>query len=600
MDSFTYLRHSDIFGEKLPMPTLKKMLRGLGRASVLSNLSIINNIFTRGRVEAHGLDEYAKLHRELLGFYLRPDICKSISGLSLASSPVFTRLTSLYVAQLALLHGTDERPVLADGSTPGGWTLGEICLGANDYLLTPREERNTGEGSDVKRIRHLGFQIAPILEVFNPLDFVQGISRSHLIFSDILESNDLRTVLEEEGLQHFDIAREFRSATGLHLIEYIDITLAILFSQVYPANNNVRATQHFTVRGLLRHSNLDSDIVEKYLRLESRNFDEFRQILSVQSRLYSNAFSFGPFKTFPIVEVFAGVFVCIDSTLLIEKLDSGIYWKIFDGLDSKKKKQDFFQAFGFVFELYVRRVIAALSHATGRNGLHFPAPRYENGEKLFDEVIYYPDTKHLVVIETKSGFIPTPAKYGRSIREFTKQVRRKFVEKDDGTEKGVKQLAKHLSRILSNERSRRYILADRQLQHCFDQAEKVSPLLIVQERVLSFHIHEQALNTELQRYLLQRNYLLRDSINTQQLTILEIGELERLKEHITAGHFTLEQCINARAYRDPGYKQLFLDFVFENFQPRAVVGAESETVYISVLDRIKDRFFGQENDHTGT
>ncbi|HMM78412.1 MAG TPA: hypothetical protein PKC65_00155 [Pyrinomonadaceae bacterium] len=473
---------------------------------------------------------------------------------------------------------------------------GEICLGANDYLITPREERNTAEGSDLKRIRHLGFQIAPILEVFNPLDCVQGVYRSDLIFSEILESKELRTVLGEEGLQHFNIAGEFKNATGLSLIEYIDITLAILFSQVYPANDNVRATQYFTIRGLLRHSTLDPEIVKKYLRLESRNVDEFREILSAQSRRYSNSFSFGPFKTFPILEVFAGVFVCIDSTLLIDKLDSGIYWKIFDKLRSKKQKLDFFQAFGFIFELYVRRVIAAMTSARGRNGLHFPSPRYENGEKSFDEVIYYPETKHLVVIETKSGFIPTPAKYGRSIREFTKQVRRKFVEKEDGIEKGVKQLAKHLSRILSKERTLRHKLADSQLQHCFDEVEKVSPLLIVQERVLSIHIHEQALNTELHRYLLQKDFLLRDSVKTQQLTILEIGELERLQEHVTAGHFTLEQCLNARAYRDREYKHLFLDFIFENFQPPRASGTEAESIYLSVLDRIKHRFFGPEDN----
>lgn len=203
--------------------------------------------------------------------------------------------------------------------------------------------------------------------------------------------------------------------------------------------------------------------------------------------------------------MFAGVFVCIDSTLLIDKLDSGIYWKIFDKLRSKNKNSIFSSV-----RFHIRTVRSSRDCGNDERSrpkrAAFSFPEIRKREKSFDEVIYYPETKHLVVIETKSGFIPTPAKYGRSIREFTKQVRRKFVEKEDGIEKGVKQLAKHLSRILSKERTLRHKLADSQLQHCFDEVEKVSPLLIVQERVLSIHIHEQALNTELHRYLLQKDF----------------------------------------------------------------------------------------------
>ena len=57
---------------------------------------------------------------------------------------------------------------------------------------------------------------------------------------------------------------------------------------------------------------------------------------------------------------------------------------------------------------------------------------------------------------------------------------------------------------------------------------------------------------------------------------------------------TLEQCLNARNYRDPHYKQHFSSFVDDNFNLKDIFDDESKAICDEVFDRAKQLFFGMD------
>jgi hypothetical protein len=585
--------YSDLHGKKAHPQTIKKILRKLKRGSVISNLAIINALFLRISFFGHFEKDFPKLQEELNENYLRESVIADIQRNNNQNNPVFSRLQAIFLAQLSILNCSEDANLLADGKTEGGFDLGDSYLMASDYLLSQKEDRNINTGTNKKRIRHLGFQLAPLIDFSNPLDIILGIIRSEIIYSQILASDELKETLSKKDLSHFDIAKEFETSTKISLLEYIDITLAILFTFLSPEEQKSREAQFFTLSGFLRYSTLDEQILKRFLKLEAKKPEEFKKIFN-NNKSYLKQFSYLPFKTFSMIEIIDGIYICIDPFFLSEKLSSGIYWKIFDSLRNEKQRNDFFQVYGYIFEQHVRQMLRQITSKNGyfvRKGLQLSSPTYQNNDESFDEMIYYPESKHLIVFECKSSFMHTEAKYGNSIRKFEKEIRKKFVAKEDSTGKGIGQFANHISKLFHKDKGKRLHLNNPEFDKYIQNAEKISPVLITQEPIISLHIIENFLNSELNKKLQKQT--LRASAKVSQLTVIDIETLERLKPYLATGEPTLEQCINSRIFRDPTYKQMFRSFLLSNFTElnQKKKNAENDELLNKVFQRIKERFF---------
>ena len=135
MLAIQYLSHSDLYGVKGNPQTLRKKLRGVGRASVLSNLAVVNNLFAHADFFGNGYKDYPEIQRLLKSAYLRPELRQLIIRDGFNDRFIFARSVNLYLAQLAVLHSDDRRPVIVDGGTPGGFELGDCSLIAGDCLF---------------------------------------------------------------------------------------------------------------------------------------------------------------------------------------------------------------------------------------------------------------------------------------------------------------------------------------------------------------------------------------------------------------------------------------------------------------------------------
>lgn len=587
-----YLTHKELHGEKVHFQTLKKKLRGLRRSSVVSNLAAVNNLFAHSKFIGQYSNDFPKIQEDLKYSYLRQSVRSKITENGLDNFVVFVRLQTLFLAQLSLLYSNDEVIELADGLTNAGFDLGDTCLIASDYLWSPREAANTGTGTDKKRIRHLGFQLAPGMELSNPLDMIAGIARSETIYSQILTSKEFRSILKDKRLDTFDITAEFQKATKISLQDYVDITVGLLSFMLTPDDKNLNVVRSFTVDGFLAQSNMKKETFKSYLKLEARDVEQFKSLFKSQGS-YLNQHSFLPFKKFPLIELHKGIYICIDTFFLTEKLGAGIYWKLFDNL-SDTKRETLSAVFGHLFELYVRTIFRAVTSHKSRDlkkGMLYSSPKYKGtDDESFDEIIYYPVSKHLIVIETKASLMHTTTKYGRSIKKFRGEMVKKFVKNKDGKDLGVTQLTKHIGRLFHSDKAKRFHLEDDELDYWIQNAEKISPVLVTQELVISFHINEDWLNDDFNKSLKQ----VRSSVGVSNLTVIDVQTLEELRPHLINGTPTFEQCINSRNYRDPEYKSHFADFVSDNFDLAHKTDEHTDSAIEAVFGRSKRLFFGEE------
>jgi hypothetical protein len=594
MNLASFLTASQIIGRKISIQTLTRKLQQLNRVSLFSNLCVINALIGKSMVMGNFLTEYHDLQGRLKENYLCELLRLHARSPRLSHHTVFSRQQTLFLAQLCLLHCLDEADTFADGLTEGGHQLGECILICGDHLLTSRQEAQTASGTDSRRKRHLGFQLAPAFELDMPLDFHLGAVRSETIYTSLLDSPEFNGFLDKKNLKKMDIGVEFKNATGISLQEYIDITVGLISFFLHEADSDT--VGHFTLDGFLREATLQRLSFERYLSLEAKDLDDFAHIFRNRSRQLSKQYSFLPFKTHPLLRIPTGQYVCLDLCFLTEKLNAGLYWKIADAL-GRRRAQTFFEIFGHLFEAYVRKQLSSFCAERGDSDRFqkskcwlVSSPEYREGGQCFDDVLYFPETKHLLLIESKSSFIRSEIKYGKSIRAFRNDIVKKFVQDDSGEVKGVGQLAAHIRKLFARDKLNRRYVSDQELNTWIQMAERISPILIVQEPVVSFNIIEGYLAGLLKERL--KKSLLR-SVRISPLTIINIDCLEMLRPHLIEGEITLEQCVNARNHRDPDFKAHFPLFTIENFDLRRKTDPEFDAVFDKVFARASERFFGE-------
>jgi hypothetical protein len=270
---------------------------------------------------------------------------------------------------------------------------------------------------------------------------------------------------------------------------------------------------------------------------------------------------------------------------MVEKLSSGIYWKIVYSLKGKKR-DNALTAFGYLFETYVSQILQQVSPPIS---MFIDDPKYTNGDRAFDGIIHCGD--QLIVIESKASFMTIEAKYGGRVRSFNRELDKKF-----GTEKGVVQLVNHIERLFAKKPSDRYHIAelDRVLESSHSRIEKITPVLIVQEPILQFSAIEEVLSDRFVRLLKKRR--ISDGVQISPLAVIDIDTLEQMKPNLVAGDFTLQQCLNARAVRDPGYRSgSWHDFLIESFPQYATkADVQINEKFEAIMDRGTRNIFGDQ------
>lgn len=596
-----YLRHSDVFGKKPHLSTLKKKVGQFKLSNLIFTLARINVLLGWQRMVGESREQRQKLQGLLVANFIDDDVLKAPLGSPLADEfvagnplpqvghlpsdhvPIFSRQQILNLLRLGILLCHEHGSSLTDGKTAGGRDLGVCCLMMNDHLLTAREERAISKGTDMKRRKHIGMQLAPILELYNPPTLEQALVRSEIIFSEILNSPEMQAHARQE-LKGFDLSRAFVTATGLSLDTYRELTLAVISSVLGHTYDELVENANLSMfrrSEILKQSVVNQKDFDRYLSLDCMNLQEAQALFSKTDKKLLKQFDHVKFRSRPLIELESEMIVCADLCFLIEKLSLGIYWTIVDSLKGKDKDMAL-QAFGYLFEIYVNQLLQGISQS---NGTFIPSPKYKTGESSFDAVICRGN--HLIVLEHKGSFMDIEAKYSGKVRAFENALDKKF-----GANEGVIQLAKHIGRLFCHPPSDRDQIEelDRVLLNSRSKIEKIIPVLIVRESFLRFSAIEELLSRRFARLLARQK--VSSGVDIAPLAVIDIDTLEAMMPNFVAGDFTLQQCLNARALRDPGYRSMWYDFLLEHFPDfRKRKDKDLMHKFGEIMDRGKARLF---------
>lgn len=567
MKAGVVLRYSDLFDKRISLQNLKKLVKEFKRKNLITQLSTINSFLSGYALGSD--DEVVSLQERLVSNFIGEDILEQkikprFGNESPANIVAFSRLTITYLARLCILNCSELSELIPDGKNAGGHQLGLCCLIANDYLLTKKEE-NKLNSLRLKTIqKHLALQLAPLLELYNPIRIENGTTRFQKILFETANSPEFVKFLKRNPNRSFNLKEKFRSATGISLEDYRDFTIATL-SYLLP--KNVKAEDFSPIinrRNFISKSIVPQEKFDAYLSLEGISIDKLKGKLQESSKILT-PFKCQQFKITPLIEIAPETYTAIDSAFIVEKLGLGGYWKINDSL-SGKDREKFKSHFGDLFEFYTNNLLKqAVSNRPLKRGIFIANPEYKKGGECFDAMIYFPDSKHLVVFEHKASLLKEESKYSDSIRRLEKELKEKFVVDREGKARGVGQLAKHIENLFHRDKTKRRKLSDKFFQEVLQKVEKISPVLIGLEPFLGVHIIEGVFLSEyFQKELEKKN--ISDGVKINPLTVIHIEAIEWLKPYLENGDATFEQLLNLRFIRDPEYKYFFAPSTF--FEPR--------------------------------
>jgi hypothetical protein len=500
-----YISYSELFGQKPPLSSLKMALRQFKLSDALFHVSRMNVLLGRNRMLGEGREAMQELQGQLVANYIDDEILegklKPIFGpFKRDERAVFVRQAALGLLRLIALVCEESAATIAVGKTPGGYQLGRSCLMMNDHLLSRREEKAISEGSSSKRKRHLGMQLAPLLELYNPPRLNRAVVRAEIMFSELLNSDEMR-VIAKSKLGGFDLNSAFLNATGLTIEKYKELVLGTI-SWLYgnETNDFVNNPNLLTFRRsqFINDSLIKPKDFDNYLSLDSLTPAQLKKRFTERRVKVLPHFDYVVFRTRPLIEVDKDAFICADACFLVEKLSSGIYWTIVDSL-SGSDKQRAFDAFGYLLESYLNRLFQQIPIS---DGCFLSDLKYTNGDSAFDGAIWHGN--HLIVMEYKASFMRAEAKYGGKIRLFEQELDKKFgLDKNTRKQKGVAQLANHIGHLFCKEPSERRTISELTdvIQQSSCRIERITPVLIVQEPALRLQILEDILSQKFRNLL---------------------------------------------------------------------------------------------------
>lgn len=607
MDASVFLRYSDLFDEKIPVQTLKKHLRRFKRSDIIHHLSRINALLASNAVFGSNKKEMQQLQYTFTHNYIdeqtfQERILPRFGRHNVDETPIFTRLSILYLIRLCILNCSENATLLAGGGTKGGFLLGLCCLIANDLIVTKKEEQVIQSGSNQKISKHLALQLSPVIELLNPVNLDSGIYRFDKLLFEIPESPEFIEYLAKEKIQSFDIAKEFESATGMSLREFRNISMGLMSFALHGKTENEDSYPTFGRTGFIEKSIISQQLFDSYLKLESASIDKLKGELAPSQENTNkpklmSASAYLPLKSTPLVEIEPDFYSIADAAFVVEKFGLGSYWRILDSLGHEEKGQ-FQRFYGRLFEFYVNQILhKATSVNPSKRGIFLADPEYyykkKEVHKSFDAMLYYPDQRHLIVFEHKGRLLKSESKYSGSITKFEQDLKKKFNWRSGKRPEGIAQIANHIERFFHADKDKRAHLCDDFFNSILPNVEKISPVLIPLEPFLQSHIIEGVfLNKYLQEEMASRQII--PGIKVNPLTVIQIEILESLKPYLEAGDITLERCLNIRFREDPEFRHEFhLSLFFKTgWLTENRFDEEVEEHYRKAMDETKLFWFG--------
>lgn len=473
----TYATFQEMHGYQSTLDDLIKKLKPFSRSSVLFACSVTGIMLKLWKGSEWEKDLYAIAIDEVFEF-LRADWYK-LAFREGERELVFHRRQLLLIMKLAVEHCPD---VGHDFMRATRGVFGTILLMANDHFhfgLLPDPAASDLDEHD--KVSRLLAEFIPIGE-YAASEWPIRITRSHLLMTRYTQQ--LRSHVD-----FIDVPAEYQRLTGLELPDYEALTFGLMaritelinlhtlqqnaeVAVIRPENFGTTSVPRVTIDTFLREVSITSkDLLAAINRAKANNKD------------FGNN-DFTEFRKYPLITEGNGSLVT-DVNLVIDKFDSGPYWRVnYINTATGDKLRRFW---GAIFEAYVNDLISYFARSS--RAAFIPDPRDINNQSLqvCDGLLIEGDS--LVVMEYKSAMFTAEAKYSGKYLTLRDEINKKLVRDDaEGKKKGVEQIAAAIKSIFAN--PQRSIVSGLDAS----QIRRVYPLLITLDQIGSSLLMSKMLN----------------------------------------------------------------------------------------------------------
>ncbi|MGB7284507.1 MAG: hypothetical protein WBE13_19740 [Candidatus Acidiferrum sp.] len=571
-----YPSWKEMFGRRPTDAELLDEIRLLETRTVVPILAWINLLLVLDRFHSNEQSTY-ELQTFLVNRFLDDDLFARLRDTfgqeRLVIRRPFHSFQVLTLMKRVIADGTNIGELRTHIDNESAYRLGRCLMMINDFLVTPENiSAISPNRPPTKRKIALQLQLGSGLEVNNPPLIHSSIVRSDMIFGD----------LAKRSLRPTSLRNAFERSCGMTLEDYVDHILGLLTYYItldYHKLIEDPGLACIAVKTFFAEA--PQDIVGRFWLMECMTMEELETSVRERSRLKPHH-DFIALRKKPFVETGQENVIPLHLGFVQEKLESGLFWAVFNSLQSREDRSLLFTEWGHLFEEYVSQTLAQSLAGSPENYVPFPTFS-DNGEEAFDGIVSAGE--FIVVMEYKGGFLNANAKYAENEDEFVRDVDRKFGGQRGG---GVEQLVRKISAVFADRPANR-----RSLNGLDTSAIKiVIPVLVVQDSFVGSEITASYLADVFET--LRCKERLNPSITCTSMQVMDISDIEILRPFLLVRKISLTQCLLERARMDGVGLRSFRDF-FRQYLRHKNVGwvFDDETMarFEQIMDRISRRFF---------
>lgn len=431
MDLYGYLCYSDIYSKKYPINEILNKLSKYRLLDILKALSGINLFLQING--SYKLSNQIEVAGNFLSNKTRNDIHEYIENNKLENNQessgyvLFHRAQLLLLMQWALMVCSVRRGKrLKIGNHKDYWLLGEICLMINDYIKLDLIEENQ---TDYEKASKLAQELVLSIEMENEPHWNYELARLDYLLNDFWPNTEVTPF------------KLFEKNNGIKLQEYRAFIVGLYSYFRKTMKKNEILNFSFIIEDFLRNTTVDNEIFNKFLRVISKEIDDYSQDINEQLNQLPTM-SFSTFRRYPLMRFGNEVF-CADTSFLMELASLGIFWILHNQI-SEKERDTLHQNMGISFQNYVIRIFEEKYPTV--SGQFYSSPKDDDGNELADGLLY--DGERIAVLEFKSIPLSLSEKYKGTRREFLKSLEKKLLKKGNKI-----QLANNINRIFQNNKA---------------------------------------------------------------------------------------------------------------------------------------------------
>jgi hypothetical protein len=411
-----YVSYEDLFEKRSTLSDLIENVAKYSRESVIyvcASAALLLKIWSRGAFDI-------RQHDQLVDSFFMPVRASSLIAISRLDEPqyVFHRRQLLLLAKLALLHCPEEGIDLV--KEPRGF--GDALLMANDQFHFDLQ----GFTNEEKLLNTLT-NFVPVIE-YSVFRLESEIARSHLMLTQF----SLRLKNHPDFI---DIPESFLKLAGIPLQDYLALWFGLLskYTAIDLPTLQKDWMELYIRPDFFRTTEVPLDMAEAFLEELTATPEDLKK--SFAQRDYG-ANDFTALRSKPLIAEGNGA-VLSDMFFLIEKIQSGPYWRI---NDSSRPVGDRLRRFwGPVFEEYLLELLNSSCDEQFNKYIHGPRFDDPTSEQVCDGMLLFGDS--IVLLEYKSSMFRAESKYSGNPELLLHEIEEKLVATKENSPKGVRQLA---------------------------------------------------------------------------------------------------------------------------------------------------------------